>query len=115
MEQLQKDMEELSEVYQSVNSMVQEQGQSIDACAVNVAMADSNVSHAEESLQSASKKQSTGAGIFISVRLPGRVVETNGIADSFAGDISWSFYPEAAAFGDLTLTATCDTDMKPDH
>jgi len=53
-------------------------------------------------------KNSTGASIFVSVRLPGRVVETNGIANSFSGDITWSFYPEAAAFGDITLTATCD-------
>ena len=59
-----------------------------------------------------SNKNSSGASIFISVRLPGRVVETNGIADPFNGDISWSFYPEAAAFGDVTLTAICDTNAK---
>ena len=58
------------------------------------------------------KKNSSGASIFISVRLPGRVVETNGIADAFSGDITWTFYPEAASFGDVTLTATCDTNAR---
>ena len=57
-------------------------------------------------------KNSSGAGIFISVKLPGQVIETNGIADPFNGDISWSFYPEAASLGDVTLTATCDTNVK---
>ena len=47
-------------------------------------------------------KNSSGASIYISVKLPGHVVQTNGTVDSFNGDISWSFYPEAAAFeGDI--------------
>ena len=55
-----------------------------------------------------SSKNSSGASILISVKLPGRVVATNGVVDNFTGEITWSFYPEAAAFGDLTLTATLD-------
>lgn len=53
-------------------------------------------------------KNSSGASIFVSVKLPGRVVATNGTVDNFSREVVWSFYPEAAAFGDVTLTATCD-------
>lgn len=56
-----------------------------------------------------SNKNSSGASLFVSVKLPGRVVATNGTVDKFSGEIAWSFYPEAAAFGDVKLTATCDT------
>lgn len=58
------------------------------------------------------KKNSSGAGIFISVKLPGRIVSTNGTADPFSGEVTWSFYPEAAALGDLKLTALCDATGK---
>lgn len=60
-----------------------------------------------------SQKNSSGASIFVSVKLPGRVVATNGTVDNFSREITWSFYPEAAAFGDIKLTATCDAAGSP--
>jgi hypothetical protein len=72
----------------------------------------SGPSQASDAHGADANQNSSGASIFLSVKLPGRVVETNGIADAFNGDISWSFYPEAAAFGDITLTATCDSTAK---
>lgn len=53
-----------------------------------------------------------GASLFLSVKMPGRITETNGEQDAFTGDVFWSLYPEAAALGDVTLTATCDTNQK---
>jgi len=60
-----------------------------------------------------SNKNSTGISLFVSVKLPGRVVATNGTVDNFSHEISWSFYPEAAAFGEVKLTALCDTTGNP--
>ena len=52
-----------------------------------------------------------GAALFLSVKMPGRITQTNGEQDTFQGDVYWSLYPEAAALGDVTLTATCDTNQ----
>jgi hypothetical protein len=76
-------------------------------------MKESGPGQAGDPKSSENSKNSTGASLFVSVKLPGKVVETNGIADPFSGEITWSLYPEAAAFGDVTLTATCDTNAKP--
>src|SRR5579872_1335622 len=54
-------------------------------------------------------KNSSGTSIFIIVKLPGRIVSTNGTPDPFTGEVAWSFYPEAAAYGDLTLMALYDS------
>jgi hypothetical protein len=42
------------------------------------------------------------------VRLPGRVVATNGAIDEVAEEVSWDLYSEAPAVGDVVMTATCD-------
>jgi len=76
-------------------------------------MKESGPGQAGDPKSDENSKNSTGASLFVSVKLPGRVIETNGIADPFSGEITWSLYPEAAAFGDVTLTAMCDTNAKP--
>lgn len=43
------------------------------------------------------------------VKLPGKVVSTNGERDDVTGEIYWALYSEAAAVGDVVMTATCDT------
>jgi hypothetical protein len=46
--------------------------------------------------------------LLFTVRLPGRVVATNGEYDELAGEVYWGLYPEAAAAEDVSLIATCD-------
>ena len=48
--------------------------------------------------------------LIVSVKMPGRITQTNGERDEINGDIYWSLYPQAAALGDVTLSATCDTN-----
>lgn len=47
-----------------------------------------------------------------SVKLPGKIVSTNGERDDFNGEIYWSVYPQAAALGDVEMTAVCDTNAQ---
>ncbi len=44
-----------------------------------------------------------------SVKLPGKIVSTNGERDDFNGEVYWSVFPQAAALGDVEMTAVCDT------
>ncbi len=50
-------------------------------------------------------KDRSGARILISIWLPGKITKTNGAVNARTGAVTWSFYPEAAALGDLKLTA----------
>lgn len=50
------------------------------------------------------------AALTFSVKLPGKIVSTNGERDDFTGEVYWSVYPQAAAFGDVEMTAVCDTN-----
>jgi len=43
------------------------------------------------------------------VKLPGKLISTNGEADEVTGEVYWALYGEAAAVGDVTMTAVCDT------
>ena len=52
------------------------------------------------------------ASLFIAVKLPGRITATNGEKDDVNGETFWALYPEAAVLGDVTLTATCDTNAQ---
>lgn len=45
-----------------------------------------------------------------SLRVPGRVLETNGELNPYTGEIFWGLYPEASQLGDVVLSAT--TEMK---
>ncbi len=44
-----------------------------------------------------------------SVRLPGRIVETNGDADPITGDVYWVFYSPSVQAGDVVMRAVCET------
>lgn len=44
------------------------------------------------------------------VRLPGRVVESNGEVDPYSGEVFWSMYSMAPAIGDVELRAVCEVD-----
>ncbi len=44
--------------------------------------------------------------ITVSVRAPGRVIESNGIVDPLTGDVYWTLYPQAALVHDVVLRAT---------
>ena len=46
------------------------------------------------------------------IKLPGKVVSTNGELDPYTNEVYWALFPEAAAYGDVTLTAVCDTNQK---
>jgi hypothetical protein len=46
--------------------------------------------------------------MLFSVKLPGRIVSHNGELDEITGEVYWALYPEATAFGDVTLTAVCE-------
>ena len=50
------------------------------------------------------------AALTFSVKLPGKIVSTNGERDDFNGEVYWSVYPQAAVLGDVEMTATCDTN-----
>lgn len=60
------------------------------------------------------KKEESGGGndslvsMFTSVKLPGRIVESNGELDEVAGEVYWSFFPESAQVGDVVLRAVCE-------
>lgn len=57
---------------------------------------------------SASENNANGpVAMLISVKLPGKIVESNGEVDEFTGEVYWGFYPEAAAIGKLELRAVC--------
>ncbi len=46
--------------------------------------------------------------LLFTVRLPGRIVSSNGEVDETANEVYWALYAGAAAMEDVTLTATCD-------
>jgi hypothetical protein len=47
-----------------------------------------------------------------SVKLPGKIVSTNGERDDFNVEVYWSVYPQAAALGDVEMIAVCDTNAQ---
>jgi len=47
------------------------------------------------------------------VKAPGKVIETNGEYDELSGEIFWTLYPEAAAAGDVVLSAVCEVSPGP--
>jgi hypothetical protein len=46
------------------------------------------------------------------VKMPGRVVSSNGEVDELSGEVYWAMFPEAASLKDLVLTATCEVGQK---
>ena len=57
-----------------------------------------------------SDAEDSGIALILSVKMPGRITQTNGERDELNGDVYWSLFPQAAALGDVTLSATCDTN-----
>jgi hypothetical protein len=43
-----------------------------------------------------------------SVKMPGKIIETNGEVDMLTNEVTWGFYAQAAAVDDIVLTAVCD-------
>lgn len=52
------------------------------------------------------------AALTFSVKLPGKIVSTNGERDDYTGEVYWAVYPQAAALGDVEMTAVCDTNAQ---
>lgn len=46
--------------------------------------------------------------MYISVKLPGKIVETDGEVDPYSGEVFWSMMPEAASLGEVSIQATCE-------
>jgi len=46
--------------------------------------------------------------VFVRVKMPGKVVETNGEYDPLTGEVIWPMYSQAVALEDVTLTAICE-------
>ncbi|WP_309707730.1 hypothetical protein [Armatimonas sp.] len=46
--------------------------------------------------------------MLIKAKLPGKLLQTNGEEDPATGEIVWGFFSQAAAAGDVVLTAICD-------
>ncbi|MGC4044593.1 MAG: hypothetical protein QM758_12430 [Armatimonas sp.] len=57
---------------------------------------------------SGKKQQSPLVAILLKVKLPGKVVETNGELDDLTGEVVWPLYSEAPTAGDITLRAVCE-------
>lgn len=46
--------------------------------------------------------------MYVCVKVPGKIVETNGEFDPISGDVYWALYPEAAQLGPVTLRVLCE-------
>jgi hypothetical protein len=49
--------------------------------------------------------------ISLIVKIPGKVIRTNGLVDDLSGEVYWTLYPQAALQHDVTLTA--EFEAKP--
>ena len=63
------------------------------------------------SADSSDDSSNTPVALLIRVKMPGKVTVTNGELDGDTNEVIWPLYAEAAAIGDITLTAT--TDVSP--
>ena len=51
---------------------------------------------------------SAGSSLTFAVKLPGKILSTNGNIDKLTNEVYWGMYPEAASVGnDIVLTASC--------
>lgn len=68
-------------------------------------------------LEGSKEKQKEGpsddnlVAMFTSVKLPGRIIDSNGELDEVSGEVFWAYYPESAQLGDVVLRAVCE--VKP--
>lgn len=72
--------------------------------------ASNNVLEEKKSEANDPTSSSSGAPItmYISVKLPGKIVETDGEVDPYTGEVFWSMMPEAASMGEVSVQATCE-------
>ena len=65
---------------------------------------------------SSGEKSSKGSGgltpLMFIVKMPGRVVSSNGEVDELSGEVYWALFPEAASLKELVLTATSEAGQK---
>jgi Uncharacterized conserved protein len=57
------------------------------------------------------KKEEDGGppvALFVRVKMPGKVISTNGEYDEDTGEVIWPLFAEAAGFEDIVLTAVCE-------
>lgn len=79
------------------------------------AMADKTKS--QSALGGGSKTTDSNEGtdlpsLTFTLKPPGRVIRTNGEVDEYANEVWWTLYPEAAALGDVVMTATWQSAPK---
>jgi hypothetical protein len=100
-------------------------GARLSADALNTAVDKLTIEVANDATRKTQAKKEAGPGamsaeadgdnppiaLMIRVKLPGKVTETNGELDPETNEVVWPLYSEAAAIGDITLTAT--TDVSP--
>jgi hypothetical protein len=54
------------------------------------------------------KDNSSMTALTFSVKMPGKIISTNGTLDKLTNEVYWGMYPEAASIGqDIVLTASC--------
>lgn len=51
------------------------------------------------------------ANLTFTVQMPGKIISSNGTVNSSTHTAFWGLYPEAAAVGDIVLTATCQVPL----
>lgn len=93
------------------DKLTQEQRGNMVRRIVRKAMEDTSSStKAKADPQAAQDSSPAGmAAMTFVVKLPGKIVSTNGERDDITGEIYWALYAEAAAVGDVTMTAVCET------
>jgi hypothetical protein len=76
-------------------------------------ISDSFVSSRPTAPDPSGEKPSKSSGgltpLMFIVKMPGRIVSSNGDLDELSGEVYWAMFPEAASLKDLVLTATCET------
>ncbi len=60
----------------------------------------------------ASSKGTTLVPLMFIVKVPGRVVSSNGEVDEVSGEVYWGLFPEAASMKELTLMVICEVEPK---
>jgi len=63
----------------------------------------------DDSGSSGNKDDTPLVALLLRVKMPGKIVTTNGQIDPDSGEVYWPFYSEAPAMEDVVLTATSDT------
>jgi hypothetical protein len=92
------------------DKLTQDQRGAIVKRLVQKAMADTTSSSKSKADPQGAQSDDPGAmtAMMFVVKLPGKIVSTNGERDEVTGEVYWALYAEAAAVGDVTMTAVCE-------